>query len=289
MQLSKQQLAMRCVRVSILVNAGLAVLKLLAGIFARSAALVSDAVHNFADLISGVVLLIGVRLSHRQADNHHNYGHERFECVTALALALLVGGVGAGIGYHGAMQLLAWDFYAAPIPGIAALVVAIISIVAKEALFWYMRRTAQRVDSGALMADAWHNRADALASIGSFVGILGARLGWPMMDSVAAIVISLFVLRTAVQIARDALGKMTDRACDENTLHRMQQVILQQSGVLGMETIKTRLFGNRVFVDVHILVDTASSLQQAQIIAKQVHDEIEAQFPNVKHCSVHFA
>jgi len=289
MEFSRQQLAMRCVRMSILVNAGLAVLKLLTGIFARSAALVSDAVHNFADLISGVVLLFGVQLSHKQADNDHNYGHERFECVTALALALLVGGVGLGIGYHGVVQLLVWDFYAAPVPGAAALVAAVVSIAAKEALFWTMRHYARRVDSGALMADAWHNRADALASIGSFVGILGARLGWPMMDSMAAIVISLFVLKTAIQITRDALSKMTDRACDNETLQRIQQLILQHPGVLGIEKCKTRLFGNRVFVDVHILIDDASTLLQAKTIAKQVHDTVESDFPKVKHCSVHFA
>ncbi|MCL2388020.1 MAG: cation diffusion facilitator family transporter, partial [Defluviitaleaceae bacterium] len=140
---------------------------------------------------------------------------------------------------------------------------------------------------GALMADAWHSRADGLSSIGSFIGIMGARMGFPVMDSVAAIVISLFIIKTAVQIAIDSLGKMTDRACDDATVEEMRTVILSQELVCSLDSIRTRIFGNRIFVDVEIGVDSSVTFKEAHDASHHVHDAIEKQFPKVKHCKVH--
>ncbi|MCL2445169.1 MAG: cation diffusion facilitator family transporter [Oscillospiraceae bacterium] len=287
MKKTPQKMAMTTARNSILVNTLLATFKLLAGIFGNSAAMVSDAVHSIADLFSTVVVMVGIKLAGKKADAKHPYGHERFECVAALLLALLVFTVGVGIGWGGVQRILAGNYDEIAVPGLLALIAAVVSIAVKEGLFWYVRATAKKIDSGALMADAWHSRADGLSSIGSFFGILGSMLGFPIMDSIAAIIICLFILKTAVQIALDAIGKMTDKACDEDIQRAMREVILAQPQVLGIDKLHTRLFGNKIYVDVEIRADAAFTLVQAHEIAQQVHDEIEAQFEKVKHCMVH--
>jgi len=286
-QKTNQQLAMATARNSIIVNIALAGFKLFAGFFAQSAAMVSDGVHSIADLISTVVVMVGIKLAGKKADEQHPYGHERFECVAALLLSALIFAVGAGIGWSGLQTILSGDFENLAVPGLLALIAALVSIVVKEGLYWYVRATAKKVDSGALMADAWHSRADGLSSIGSFVGILGARLGLPIMDAIAAIVICLFILKTAVEIARDAIGKMTDKACDADVVAQMREVILAQESVQGIDALRTRLFGNRIYVDVEISVDGTLDLHGAHEIARQVHDAMEQQFEKVKHCMVH--
>ncbi|MCL2405262.1 MAG: cation diffusion facilitator family transporter [Defluviitaleaceae bacterium] len=283
----KQQIAMRTARNSIGVNIALAAFKLFAGIFAQSAAMVADAVHSITDLVSTVVVIIGIRMAGKKPDKEHPYGHERFECVATLVLAVLISIVGIGIGWAGIQAIIARDFGEITTPGVLALVAAVISIGVKEGLFWYVRGAAKKIDSSGLMADAWHSRADGLSSIGSFVGILGARLGFPILDPVAAIIICLFILKTALNIAKDALGKMTDRACSDETEQEMRELITAHDGVKGIDRLNTRMFGNRIYVDVDICVDGTLSLKEAHDTAEGVHDAIERQFSKVKHCMVH--
>jgi len=287
MSKEKEKIAMRAGRNSIIVNILLSAFKLFAGIFANSAAMVSDAVHSIADLFSTVVAMIGIKLSNKEADKDHPYGHERFESVATLILAGLILAVGGGIGWAAIQRIIAGDFGELAIPGMLALVAAVVSIAVKEGIYWYMRAAAKRADSTALMADAWHSRVDGLSSIGSFVGILGAMLGFPVMDSIAAIIISAFIIRCAVSIAVEALKKMTDRACDDETVEAMRKVILDQEHVKDIDQLKTRLFGNKIYVDVEISVDANHTLIEAHDIAHNVHDAIEDEFEKVKHCSVH--
>ena len=284
---SNEQLAMQAGRNSIIVNILLSAFKLFAGITARSAAMVSDGVHSITDLISTVIALIGIKLAGKKPDKEHPYGHERFECVATLILAVLIASVGIGIGWAGFTTILSGEYSEISVPGLLALVAAVISIGVKEAVFWYMKGVAKAVDSGALMADAWHSRADGLSSIGSFIGILGARMGFPVMDSVAAIVICLFILKTAVTISLDAISKLTDKACSDDIVEAMRTVVLAQECVEGIDRLRTRMFGNRIYVDVDICVDPEKTLTQAHGIAQVVHDAIEGQFPKIKHCMVH--
>ena len=173
------------------------------------------------------------------------------------------------------------------IPGMLALVAAIISIIAKEWMYWYTRAAAKKINSGALMADAWHHRSDSLSSIGAFVGVLGARMGFPVLDPIASIVICLFIEKAAWDIFMDAMDKMVDKACPDEMVEKMRDVILEQQGVEGIDEIKTRLFGSKVYVDVEILVEGFKTLLEAHGVAEQVHDAIEKSFPGVKHCMVH--
>ena len=154
-------------------------------------------------------------------------------------------------------------------------------------MYWYTRAAAKKLNSPSLMADAWHHRSDALSSVGSFVGICGARLGVPALDPAASVVICLFILKAAWDIFRDAAAKMLDTACPEELEEEMRQTALAQPGVLGVDRLQTRLFGNRIYVEVEIAADAQAPLAAAHEVSAQVHHAMERQFPMVKHCMVH--
>jgi len=154
-------------------------------------------------------------------------------------------------------------------------------------VFRYTIAAANKINSDALRADAWHSRSDALTSIGSFAGILGARMGFPVLDSVASVVICLFILKVALDIFQNATKKMTDKACDDETIEQMRGIALSQKDVLGVDLIKTRVFGDRIYVDMEISSDGDATLHEAHTAAQSVHDAIEAHFPKVKHCMIH--
>lgn len=286
-QRSYSKIAMRVSAASIFVNVALTVFKIIAGIIGKSYAMISDAVHSASDVFSTFIVIIGVKIASKKADRKHPYGHERFECVAAILLAVLLGITGALIGIGGIQRIANGSYTSASLPTTLALIAAIVSVVVKEGMFWVTNGAAKKIHSGALRADAWHHRSDALSSIGSFIGILFSMLGFPIMDSVAAIVISLLILKAAVGIFKESIDKMTDEACDKITERGLKELIVGIDGVLGLDSLKTRKFGDRLYVEVEISADGSLSLFDAHAIADKVHDEIEFHFPSVKHCTVH--
>lgn len=282
-----EKVAMRVSVVSIVGNLVLSLFKLVAGIFAHSGAMISDAIHSASDVFSSFVVIIGVKISTKESDKKHPYGHERLECVAAIMLATILCITGIGIGYSALLNIIRGEYEKLVVPGVLALVAAVVSIVSKEAMFWYTKMNAKRIDSSALMADAWHHRSDALSSVGALIGIVGARLGMPVLDSVASLVICIFIEKAAYDIFMDAVGKMVDCACDEETETAMREHALQQEGVLGVDLLRTRMFGNKIYVDIEICADGNKTLKEAHEIAEQVHDSIEEHFPKVKHIMVH--
>ena len=284
---SDSKLAMKVSVISVIVNLLLSVFKLIAGILAKSGAMISDAVHSASDVFSTFVVMIGVTISEKESDKEHPYGHERLECVAAIILSMVLAITGLGIGVTGIRNIANGESGVLEAPGLLALIAAVVSIAVKEWMYWFTRAAAKKINSGALMADAWHHRSDALSSIGAFVGILGARLGYPILDPIASIIICIFIEKAAIDIFKDSLDKMVDKACPEDVVDGMREIILAQDGVEGIDDIKTRLFGAKVYVDVEISVDGEKTLSEAHEIAQKVHDIIEAQVPNVKHCMVH--
>ena len=270
---------------TIAVNLFLTVFKLFAGIFAHSAAMISDAVHSASDVFSTVIVLIGVRLSKKNSDAEHQYGHERFECVAAILLSVMLAFTGFGIGFSGIKSLTSHENII--IPGGLALAAAVISVLVKELMFRYTASAAKRVNSGALMADAWHHRSDALSSIGSFIGILGAKIGFPALDPLASVIICIFILKVSVEIFIDAVGKMTDRAAGSDIVQKIRDIALSQEGVIMIDDLKTRKFGDKIYIDLEIAADGELTLNEAHNIAERVHDGIERALPTVKHCMVH--
>ena len=285
---TENALAMKVSGVSIAVNLLLSVLKLIAGILAQSGAMISDAVHSASDVGSTFVVMIGVTLSGKKSDKEHQYGHERMECVSSIILSGLLLATGLGIGLGGVENILKSSHgEAIAIPGALALVAAVVSIVVKEWMFWYTRGAAKKINSGALMADAWHHRSDAMSSIGAFVGIFGARMGFPILDPLASVVICLLIVKASVDIFRDAIDKMVDHSCDETTEDQMRETILKVDGVQRIDLLQTRLFGSKMYVDIEIAADGAQTLDAAHDIAERVHHAIEETFAEVKHCMVH--
>ena len=280
-----EKVAVSVSAVTIAINLALAGFKFLAGFLAHSGAMVSDAVHSASDVLATFIVILGVKLAGRDADRDHPYGHERLECIAALVLGVILAATGLGIGISGIRKIAGEE--ALVVPGALALIAAIVSIVVKEGMFWYTWLAAKKINSSALKAEDWHHRSDALSSVGSFAGILGARLGFPVLDSVASVVICLFILKAAWDILKDALSKMTDHACSPEPTAEMKETILSQPGVLGLDTLNTRLFGDRVYVDVEIQADGDLPLRVTHATAQAVHDTLEAKFPQVKHCMVH--
>lgn len=282
-----QKIANRVSVITIAGNIVLSVFKLLAGIIAHSGAMISDAVHSASDVFSTIVVITGIRLASKEPDKEHPYGHERMECVTAVILSMILFVTGLGIGVNAVKDIFSADRGSLEIPGVLALAAALISIVAKEAMYQYTKHYARKIDSDALMADAWHHRSDALSSIGALIGIAGSRMGFPVMDPVASLVIFLFIAKAAFEIFKDAAGKMVDRSCSEETEQLLRQCIMKNKNVTGIDLLYTRVFGNKIYVDAEISADPSFTLREAHGIAEEVHNDIEASFPKVKHVMVH--
>lgn len=282
-----EKVAMKVSFVSIIANLMLSAFKLFAGIFAHSGAMISDAVHSASDVFSTFVVIVGIKIASKASDKEHPYGHERMECVAAIILATILCITGLGIGSSAAATIVSGKYNELAIPGRLALVAAFCSILVKEAMFWYTKIHAKRIDSSALMADAWHHRSDALSSIGAIIGIAGARLGYPVMDAAASLVICLFIIKAAYEIFQDAIDKMVDKACDDATEEGLKQCALGHKGVIGIDLLRTRVFGNKIYVDLEICTDGSKSLWETHAIAQDVHDSIEKSFPKVKHIMVH--
>lgn len=277
--------AVRVSTVSIISNIILSLLKLLAGVFGRSMAMLSDAIHSLSDVFSTIIVIIGVKMAKKEEDSDHQYGHDRMESLASLALGAILFLTGALLIYEGIKKIYLGEEISTP--GTIALIAAVVSIVAKEGMYWYTKKAADRIHSDALRADAWHHRSDALSSVGSLIGVAGAMLGVKILDPVMAGIIGLVIIKVAYDIVKEAVDKMVDKACDDETVKAMKELVLSVEGVQGLDLIKTRMFGTKIYVDIEISADGNLLLRQSHEIAEMVHDNIEREFPDVKHCTVH--
>ncbi len=282
-----QKIANRVSAITIIQNTILSAFKLVAGIFANSNAMISDAVHSASDVFSTIIVMIGVTVSSRDSDKEHPYGHERMECIAAIILSVVLFLTGVGIGAQALTDIVRGNYENLKTPGVLALIAAVVSIVTKEAMYWYTRHYAKKIDSAALMADAWHHRSDALSSIGALVGIAGARMGFPIMDAIASLVIFGFIVKAAFDIFMDAMNKMVDHSCDENTEKDIYNCVMNHGEVCGIDLLQSRMFGNKIYVDLEIEVNEDYTLKRAHDIAEEVHEDIERNFPKVKHAMIH--
>ena len=286
----------RVAAVGVIGNIMLVALKLAAGLIGRSNAMVSDAIHSLSDVLATLVAYLGATFSNAPEDKTHPYGHEQFETIATFLVGLSLLGTGAAVCYQGVVAVFR-ELYvmttpeAAPasrvVPTALPLFAAIVSIVVKEAMFWYTLFYANKLNSPAFRADAWHHRTDAFSSIGALVGIVGARMGLPILDPLASIVISGFILWIAFKILRGSASQMVDTACDDEFISQMGRLILETPGVDRLDLVRTRKFGSRVFVETEIAVDGNLSLFEAHRIATEVHNAIERDFDSVKHVMVH--
>lgn len=282
---NNEKIAIKVSVISIILNCLLTLIKFISGVISKSSAMISDSVHSLSDVLSTFVVIIGVKISNKKADSDHPYGHERIECVSAIILSGMLFIIGALIGINGIKNVT--NSSNLVMPGVLALIASIISIISKEAMYQYTIRVSKKINSAALKADAWHHRSDALSSIGSFIGILGSRLGFKIFDPLASVIISLCIIKVSIDIFKDAIDKMVDKSCDKEVIDKVISVIEKNESVKNIDDIKTRQFGNKAYVDVEISVDENLLLKDAHKVAEEIHDSVENEINVVKHCMVH--
>lgn len=282
---NNEKIAIKVSVISIILNCLLTLIKFISGVISKSSAMISDSVHSLSDVLSTFVVIIGVKISNKKADSDHPYGHERIECVSAIILSGMLFIIGALIGINGIKNVT--NSSNLVMPGVLALIASIISIISKEAMYQYTIRVSKKINSAALKADAWHHRSDALSSIGSFIGILGSRLGFKVFDPLASVIISLCIIKVSIDIFKDAIDKMVDKSCDKEVIDKVISVIEKNESVKNIDDIKTRQFGNKAYVDVEISVDENLLLKDAHKVAEEIHNSVENEINIVKHCMVH--
>lgn len=269
---------------TIIINIILGLFKILAGIQGKSSAMIADGIHTASDVITTVIVIVGLSIASKEADKDHPYGHEKFESAMAKLISMLLFATGLYLGYKGIVALIKGEYIR---PGNIALVAAALSVVVKEGMYHYTIIAARKIKSTSMEADAWHHRSDAFTSIGTFLGILGARLGLTFLDPLAAIIVSIFVMKVGVDLYLKSINELVDKAADTKTIEKIKTLTLSTEGVEEVRDLKTRVFGNRIFVDLEISVDRNLSVEDGHFIAENVHDNIEKKIPRVKHCMVH--
>lgn len=264
--------ASRSTWVSVAVNLVLSCTQILAGILSKSQGLVADGIHSLSDLVADFVVLLANHHSRRDADVDHPYGHQRFETAASLALGMLLLAVGFGMLWSAVGKLQATASIAQV--HVVALWVAVGALIAKELLFRYMLAVAKRVKSSMLVANAWHARSDAASSLVVGLGILGNLAGYPMLDSIAALIVGLMVAKMGWRFGWDALHDLMDRAADEQEVSAIRSTLTETPGVRAVHDLRTRKMGDMIVVDVHLEIDGHITLEQGHDIAVAARNRV---------------
>ena len=273
----KQSAAKKSTLVSVAVNLTLTVSQVFAGLLSGSQGLIADGIHSLTDLIADFVVLFANHHSAKDADEDHHYGHQRYETAASLFLGISLLVVALGMLWSAGHKIV--NPIAPSQISILALYVALGSLVAKELLFRYMLAVAKRVRSSMLVANAWHARSDAASSLVVSVGIVGALLGFPILDSVGALIVGLMIIRTGWSFSWDALNDLMDRAVSEEEHQHIEKIILSTEGVLGCHDLRTRKMGDMILVDVHIEVDANATVQVGHDIALTAANQVKDELP----------
>jgi cation diffusion facilitator family transporter len=272
--------------VGVVMNASLMLLKLAAGIFGRSQALIADAVHSFSDLFTDVVVLIGLKISNKPPDKTHHFGHARMETLASTIVGMALIGTALYLGISASLTIYRHNEYH---PTFLALSAAGISIVFKEALYHYTIRTGRRIKSQLIAANAWHHRSDALSSVAVFIGVAGTLIkpSWHILDAYAALLVSFFVIKVGLEILGDALREFTDTAPQPEVIGKIKQCALSVKGVVGMHDLRVRTSGGLYQMEIHIVVDGRLSVSEGHKIAKEVEGCLVEDVGNFDRIIIH--
>lgn len=281
---NRLQQGTRVTRQSIWINVILTIAKFVAGLVANSSAMVADAIHSGSDIITSVAVLVGLRLGSKPADATHPYGHGRLESVAAKIVASLLILTALGLIYNSGRILINNE---ASAPGILAAYAAIASIIVKEWLYRYTMAVGQRINSTAIMADAWHHRSDAFSSIGTLAGIIGARLAFPWLDPLAGLIVAVIVLKVGIELYLQSIDELIDSAPGQEVIDAIRHTALGQTGVLNVDELKARKFGPGIQVDLKISVDPYTTVENSHMIAHKVEESIIANVAKVEAVMVH--
>ena len=281
-------------RVTIIGSIGnflLLIFKFLAGILGHSAAMVADAVHSLSDFITDIIVLVFVKISSKPADKDHHYGHGKYETLATAIIGLILVGVGFGIFYNGVVKITAFlSGETLPQPGILALIAAIASILLKEILYQYTIIKGKHLNSQAVIANAWHHRSDALSSIGTAIGIGGAILlgqQWRVLDPIAAVIVSFFIIKVAYQLIKPCLEELLERSLPNEVEENITNIILSYPQVAEPHHLRTRRIGNNIAIEVHIRLNGGLSLREAHNITTEIELRLKKEYGNGTHIGIH--
>ncbi|GJL80963.1 MAG: cation transporter [marine bacterium B5-7] len=263
----------------------LGVIKIFIGWLAHSQALIADGIHSMSDLATDVMVILAARHGSREADEAHPYGHDRIETVASVILASVLAAVALGIAYDSLSRLASDEDIA--IPGFIALVIAAISAALKEGIYHYTMRAAIKLDSRLLAANAWHSRSDALSSLVVMAGVGGALLGFIWADALAAVAVSLLILKVAWSIGKEGFKELIDTGLDSEELVRIRDTVLAVDGVRDMHELRTRRMGQGVLADLHVHVPSAVSVSEGHRIGDEVHARLRRGHSNLSDVIVH--
>jgi len=274
-----------------LVNLILTIGKVIAGIVGHSSAMVADGVHSLSDLVTDMIVIIFVKISGKEKDNTHQYGHGKFETFATMIIGFALLIVGVGIGWTSAEKIyMSLNGELIDKPGFIALYAALISIASKEGLFWYTKVEGKRLNSQAMIANAWHHRSDALSSIGTALGISGAILlgdNWRILDPLAGVIVSFFILKVAWDIAKPSIDELLDRSLPDKTQKEIEQIITDTDGVISFHGLRTRKIGDVISVEMHIQVDRYLTVEVSHQMATTIENTLRERFGANTHVIVH--
>ncbi|MEJ6951314.1 cation diffusion facilitator family transporter [Natronospora cellulosivora (SeqCode)] len=270
--------------ISLLINIFLAFIKILVGFTFASKALIADGLHSASDIASTLVILISIKFSHSPADKKHPYGHGKAEAIGTTILGLLLFFTGLAIIRDTAISLYSGEI---SVPGRAAIWIALISILAKEGLYRYTVRIGKKIKSKGLIADAHHHRSDAFSSIAALIGVTGARLGVPILDPLAALIVAIFIAKIGVKVIIEAVNELMDGVVDESKIDDYKKIVRAVHGVKDVGDIKLRLYGHKILVDLTLAVDQNLTVAKGHQVAAKVSTELKEQDASIKDVLIH--
>ena len=274
-----------------LANLALCAFKMIAGLIGRSSAMVADAVHSLSDLVSDIVVLVMVRISSKERDKGHDYGHGKFETLATVCVSLLLLVIGARL-MAGGIKNISFVLKGGELkaPELIALWAAIVSIIVKEILFQWTKAVGKRVNSQAMIANAWHHRSDALSSVGAALGIGGAILlggRWTILDPIVGCIISIILIVVAVKMAVPAIAELTEASLPDDVENRIIGIIESVPGIMNAHDLQTRRTGPDIVIDVHVLVDAMMSVAEAHDITEDVENALRQEYGDSTQVSIH--
>ncbi|MBS5524711.1 MAG: cation transporter [Alistipes sp.] len=273
------------------VNLVLSLLKLVAGVFGRSGAMIADAVHSFSDLATDIVVIVFARISAKPRDDGHDYGHGKYETLATILISIALGIVGVGILADSIRAIrVVIDGGLLPRPGLIALVAAVLSIAAKEILYRYTVREGRAIDSPSVVANAWHHRSDALSSLGTLVGIgcayfLGER--WRIADPIAALIVAVFIFKIAFDLIRTGLGELLEKSLSEETEQEILRIVTADPAVREPHNLRTRRIGAAIAIEVHVRVDGAMTVACSHALTVAIERRLRARFGEGTMIAIH--
>lgn len=274
-----------------IVNFLLLVFKFVAGFMGHSAAMLADAVHSLSDFVTDLVVIVFVRISNKPQDKTHDYGHGKYETLATAIIGLLLLGVGLGILWNGASSIYAFiRGQQLEAPGMVALVAALVSIVAKEILYQYTVVEGKKLDSQAVIANAWHHRSDALSSIGTAVGIGGAILlgeNWRVLDPIAAVIVSFFIIKVSIQLLIPCVDELLEKSLSDEVEKEIEQALLSFPGVSEPHHLRTRRIGSYYAIEVHVRMDGSITLEEAHATATAIEHKLKDIFGEGTLINIH--